>query len=325
MHEPERDQLCVLAGDFNARDGEDMSLSSEGWRDVWCEAPCIDAESPLSWTWRRGANSARYDRIYIHDGNACLVESLRMRAIEHIWGVLSDHVPLRVVVRRRARAIVDAPLLRVEAEVAFSTSVGNLETAQASTTTSCGAPLQREHIAQARDPIRVVEIANAITALDKSFCERIDMCMEHLDDADWTPQDVELGPEERLMQWSDVPTAGAFKTIRHGAKGTGGYASAEDRAAQARTYTQYTKWAQAVCNVSELEMRHYLETAAALPRGQRGVEQIPKALRGRNLTVRQHAVLRCRVECLRGYASVDVAKCVVRAQQELHLTGVTTV
>ena len=103
------------------------------------------------------------------------------------------------------------------------------------------------------------------------------------------------------------------------------YASDEDRAAQARTYTQYTKWAQAVCNVSELELRHYLETAAALPRSQRGVDQIPKALRGKDLTVRHLAVLRCRVECLRGYASVDVAKCVARAQQDLQLTDVTTV
>ena len=43
------------------------------------------------------------------------------------------------------------------------------------------------------------------------------------------------------------------------------------------------------------------------------------ALRGHKLTVRQHAVLRCRVECLRDYVVVDVAKCVAHAKQELQL------
>ena len=36
MQEHEAGQtLCVLGGDFNAREGEDCGLCTEGWRDAW--------------------------------------------------------------------------------------------------------------------------------------------------------------------------------------------------------------------------------------------------------------------------------------------------
>ena len=206
MHESEGGRICVLAGDFNARDGEDLLLRSEGWRDVWCEAQGMNASNPLSWTYRRGAHSARYDRVYVHDSTSSAAESVRMEAIEDVWSVLSDHKPLRVVVRRKPRASSGAPLLRaisnperVEAEVAFGTSVGNSKTSQASTTVGCDAQLRAGQIAQARSPVRVVEIANAVTTLDKFFCQHTISCMEHLDDGDWTPPDVDPGPDDALV------------------------------------------------------------------------------------------------------------------------------
>ena len=63
-HEPGQD--CVLAGDFNARAGEDLCLQTEGWRDVGRDARAVDAEMQDEWTWKRGENSARYDRVYTY-------------------------------------------------------------------------------------------------------------------------------------------------------------------------------------------------------------------------------------------------------------------
>ena len=98
-------------------------------------------------------------------------------------------------------------------------------------------------------------------------------------------------------------------------------ASNEDKAAQIRTYTQYRTWAQASCNVSDGDLRRHLLTAAGLLQGQRGVDGIPKALRAKNVTVRQHAVLLCRVDGLRQAVSADLpgmpAWLVERAKSEL--------
>ena len=105
LHASEAGRICVLAGDFNAREGEDYCLRAEGWRDLWTEAPAIDAESPRQqWTWRRGANSARYDRCYAQACGTDSVECIRMEAIKCIWPAHTDHVALRVVLGRRSRA-----------------------------------------------------------------------------------------------------------------------------------------------------------------------------------------------------------------------------
>ena len=74
-----------------------------------------------------------------------------------------------------------------------------------------------------------------------------------------------------------------------------------------------------MCVASETELKQYLEQAGSLTQGQRGVDHIPKASRGTKLTVRQHVVLRCRVECLCGYTSVDVAKSVASMKKTLQL------
>ena len=46
----EHGQLCVLAGDFNLRGGEERDLEREGWRDAWSSPPEVD-----DWTWCRGS------------------------------------------------------------------------------------------------------------------------------------------------------------------------------------------------------------------------------------------------------------------------------
>ena len=66
MHEFAEGRISVLAGDFNARGGEEHDLELEGWRDVWGEAAMPRERDSGAWTWRQGQHSARYDRVYLH-------------------------------------------------------------------------------------------------------------------------------------------------------------------------------------------------------------------------------------------------------------------
>ena len=63
---------CLLAGDFNLRQGEDQVLQNEGWRDSACQFD--DVERSDCWTWARGDFRARYDRVYFHAGIAKLAK-----------------------------------------------------------------------------------------------------------------------------------------------------------------------------------------------------------------------------------------------------------
>ena len=112
----------------------------------------MNASHSGSWTYqhRHRDHSGRYDRVYVHDSTSSVVESVRMEDIDNVWGDLSDHKPLRVVVRRKPRASARAPLLqaidnseRVEDGASLGASVGNSVGAKASAATSSGAPLLR--------------------------------------------------------------------------------------------------------------------------------------------------------------------------------------
>ena len=64
----------------------------------------------------------------------------------------------------------------------------------------------------------------------------------------------------------------------------------------------YAWWAER-CGVSLEELQRHLAAAGALPRLRRGKEGLPSWLHARNPTVRQHAVLLCRVAGLRAAAA----------------------
>ena len=64
MHERESgSEACILAGDFNARDGEDHCLRTEGWSDAQDLSPRGNHAHPPMWTWRRGDSQGKYDRV----------------------------------------------------------------------------------------------------------------------------------------------------------------------------------------------------------------------------------------------------------------------
>ena len=96
---------CVLAGDFNIRPGEEDCLWIEGWRDAQLQFAAEEQHRVQDdeWTWRRGANSGRYDRVFVH-GGADVVECERFSRLTDIWPTLSDHVALLVVLRRKRGA-----------------------------------------------------------------------------------------------------------------------------------------------------------------------------------------------------------------------------
>ena len=73
-HESAKGCACILAGDFNLRQGEDQVLLGEGWLDSACQH--VDVGRSDDWTWARGEFRARYDRVYIHAGVAKLATGL---------------------------------------------------------------------------------------------------------------------------------------------------------------------------------------------------------------------------------------------------------
>ena len=81
---------------------KDHPLLCEGWRDARNAAPCVDVDAEQSWTWKRGVNEARYDRAYIHSARGHQLDCVRFEILRGIWGPLTDHVAISVVLRRTA-------------------------------------------------------------------------------------------------------------------------------------------------------------------------------------------------------------------------------
>ena len=50
-HESTARDACVLAGDFNLRQGEDRVLLEEGWHDAACKVIDVGSEGGDAWTW----------------------------------------------------------------------------------------------------------------------------------------------------------------------------------------------------------------------------------------------------------------------------------
>jgi len=96
------DRVQILAGDMNARTGEDQCLYDEGWTDAWWQVmESEDASRGRSaWTWyREGQKVARYDRVYMHSSNRFNVKCTQIERLTTVLPEYTDHVALHVVVR----------------------------------------------------------------------------------------------------------------------------------------------------------------------------------------------------------------------------------
>ena len=105
-----------------------------------------------------------------------------------------------------------------------------------------------------------------------------------------------------LPEWKTLPLAGGFKVSQPGGRAQRHEATASEKRGQVRVYAQYVQWAE-WCNISLEEWQQHLATAAAHPNHSRGVLGLPAWMQVRNTTVRQHAVLLCRVAGLRAAAA----------------------
>ena len=101
QHEGHRNRTCVLAGDFNIREGEDSCLLSAGWRDAKFQVDSTrSCGSQQEWTWKGRGYTARYDRVYLRSPGEvqpqCVFYHVHDALIE---GRLSDHGAVCVELR----------------------------------------------------------------------------------------------------------------------------------------------------------------------------------------------------------------------------------
>jgi len=313
-HEASGGLACILAGDLNVREGEDHCLLVEGWRDCFNEAPRVAGDSSRAWTWKRGAHSARYDRVYIHGGS---VKCERLHVIHGLWNALSDHVALHAVLREEVQLAVGAPDVELEpppsgrlaVDIASRDSpqgdappdrLSRREGATQHTRTSPAVGMTWRSGAsssfagmQPRRPIRVVDISNLVTQAVQQFKLLAVACLDQMSALDR----VEVGPEDTLVAWADVPRACSFQIARPGGRGHQRHISAEEKLEQQRVYTAHQLWA-ATCGVDALAWRELVQQAGSLQRKRLGSEGLPPCLRpaGPHCTThRQHAILMCRV------------------------------
>ena len=335
-------QLCVLAGDFNLRAGEDSALHREGWRDV-----CSTPSGGEDWTWCRGSSTARYDRVFIHDaGEGDVVKSVQVRRLSDVWPALSDHVALHVVLRRRPQARVAQPVAHPvpvspqakQAPVAAHASTpcpmacassatgqatGHAATGQATGQAATGqatghaetflpATGQAAHTPRPSDAAQAEPApfgrAGAVPVV--AIGNAIVQCAAAVRDANLQEFDGTRGAGE-LPAWSAVPKECGFKITRPGQRGHLHYATKEDKAAQCREYGRYKQWACEACGLAEHELKEQLEKASGLHQDRLGKDGLPKAFQrhphagyhGPRLKARDHAVLLCCVAGLRKAAS----------------------
>ena len=157
--------------------------------------------------------------------------------------------------------------------------------------------------------VAAVQIVNAVLALDKAFRYRAGQCLRDLGRAA-APENTELTESDALVSWADIPTEGGFRAARRGGPGRRTAVSDEQKKQDRICYTRYKKWALHRCFVGAAELKEHLRTAEAMPENSRGAGGVPKTFQkiraaSDRPTVREHALLLCRVGGLRKAVAHD--------------------
>ena len=93
------DAVCVLAGDFNLRGGEEGPLQSAGWRDAWQWPELVPGED---WAWSGYGRRLRFDRVFVRDAqDGTKVERRSFARLSGFCPAHTDHVALHAVLVRR--------------------------------------------------------------------------------------------------------------------------------------------------------------------------------------------------------------------------------
>ena len=280
---------CVLAGDLNVRQGEDQCLLQEGWSDASANRGVADVNEREEWTWRSGANMARYDRVYtrgVDGGSSDCISYARLRTV---WGAFTDHVALHVVLRQ-------STCMNHLCEVEVPGAAAHEEQ-----------PAVGRYGVGAREQISVTETANLIVQFAADWRRQAAACL--LDPETIAVEDAQLPP------WAQVPTEGGFRVARPGGRAGQHCATQEEKTTHCRHYARYMQWVEIVCGGTEVDFKSHLKAAASLHEDMRGSEGLPAALQTPNhagdaqrVSVAQHASWLFRVDCLRKAAARDGPK-----------------
>ena len=279
--------MHLLMGDFNVRPGEDQCLLSEGWRDVWVASPEID-----EWTWRAGANHARYDRGYLHDSTTACARCTVIERLPNVWGSMTDHVALHAVVRRMPRvsalpglcAAPDGPVAQaVTTEAGVVASPGT----EGALRQQCSASGQAEEFTgsfQPRSDTPVVSIATKVETEILGFREMVRLWEED----PVMREDVE---QQSLIAWKDIPVACGFRVVQPREDGARRWATPADKLAQQQKYAKCLAWASE-CGLTDAEFHSSLD-AVPTDKHQRGGAALPGSLRSWDCNYWEHARLLC--------------------------------
>ena len=303
LHEHEGDRVSIIAGDCNAREGDDHCLLAEGWSDQWC-TPGREAHAE-NWTWRAGNNSARYDRIYMHASHAASARCNEITRLTSIWGDLTDHVAIHAVFRlsehasaapasKQAEEDTDVPgsLVSVVHRAGDGGSGGASSSADGPCrllSNSGPSPHQRHAEMPGRRDVEVCTVANRVSEGVDKFHELMAQCQQD-------PWSMELRAEADLVPWSDVPVAAGFKDEAVGGGMRLEYTLA-DQVEQQLEYTRFKQWVEA-CGL-DLEQVGQILDAVPKQRHLRGKANIVICLRAKNARIKEHVVQECRQAALR--------------------------
>ena len=289
------DRVQILAGDMNARTGEDQCLYDEGWTDAWWQVmESEDASRGRSaWTWyREGQKVARYDRVYMHSSNRFNVECTHIERLTTVLPEYTDHVALHVVVR--LVALTPIPASRVLPDDGEPTSNPN-STGVVEQVGPCQPSLDiptRCLHSFAHDELRVTDIARCAKEAAKHFRERVERCKQSpLAEKDREPH--------LLPAWEDVPPLCGFRPAkpRIGGKqykiakdpaATGSRSRVRDPAATGlremtkhrQDYAKWREWASS-CGLSEEAFLSECRTTDEMDYDQCGYGSLPACLRGK--------------------------------------------
>ena len=197
-------QTCVLAGDFNVREGEDQCLLTEDWRDAKNVVKPLRCRKPQQdWTWKLWNHTARYDRVYIHSHAAVQTECVFYHVHDVVReGKLTDHAAVCV------ELLCQQPALPVDTSAAaFARSAGTAAIVHND------APKGPQKHEQQPEDVRVIAVANEVLEAVRKFRTIAFACL----DFSAGPSTMSLAADDSVVDWEAVPTACGFKVERPGA------------------------------------------------------------------------------------------------------------
>ena len=289
-HERDAARVHLVVGDLNVRPGEDQCLLSEGWRDAWCVFD-DNMFDPDDWTWQASGHRARFDRLYMHNSTTATAQCIQIERLTSVWGALTDHVALRVVVRKvpRRASLLQLPGpqgLPDDGEPAPNPTSASLakEVKPCQLSGASGSRTEATDAHKRSQDVQVVVIANAVETAVTRFQELVRRCQED-------PVQREDLEENSLTPWKDVPEACGFRISRRRDGGANPRATAADKEAQRQRYAKCKVWALQ-CGLSESEFQSQLDGVPA-DKHQRGLAGLPACLRRLESNYWEHAKREC--------------------------------